>query len=143
MVNSRQKGNIGEKKLIQFLKDKTGLDFFQTPGSGSGKLKGDISFPGCNYCIEIKNYKEDPFSSSILANKTNLILVWWTKLLGETKSKKPILFYRWNRSKWYVVVDEKPTKTNKYLDISFLNCYILIADDWLENEEIQWLRLKS
>ena len=138
MVNSRQKGATGENKLIQFLKDKTGYDFTRTPGSGSGKIKGDITAPGCLFCIEIKNYKEDSLNSNILCNKTSLIPKWWTKLKKESKTKKPLLFYRWNRSKWFVVTDQKPTKTKNYLDFPLHNCYILLAEEWIESENITW-----
>lgn len=138
MVNARQKGILGEKNLIKFLKEKTGLDFFTTPGSGSGKIKGDLTFPGCLFCIEVKNYAEDPLSSTILANKSNNIKVWWTKLNQQKGTKKPLLFYRWNRSKWFVITSIKPTKLKNYIDIPQLGCYIMIAEDWIDTEEIKW-----
>jgi len=137
MVNSRAKGDLGEKKLIQFLKERTGQEFTQVPGSGNGKIKGDITFQGCRFCIEIKNYKEDPLSSTILTNKTNLIVTWWVKLKKECKSKEPLLFYRWNRSKWFVVTSTKPIKTKNYLDFAVHSCYILNVEDWL-TEDIKW-----
>ena len=42
MVNSRQKGAKAELQVAYMLKTYTGLDFTQTPGSGSGKIKGDL-----------------------------------------------------------------------------------------------------
>ena len=140
MVNSRQKGALGETKLIEFLKAKTGVDFTRTPGSGSGKIKGDLTCPKCTFCIEVKNYKEDPLSSTILCNKTSLIPQWWIKLKQQSKGKRPLLFYRWNRSKWFVVTDQKPTNTNNYLDFELHNCYILLAEEWIESEKIIWFR---
>ena len=41
MVNARQKGTKAEREVAGMLKRHTGLDFIQTPGSGSGKIKGD------------------------------------------------------------------------------------------------------
>ena len=138
MVNSRQKGAVGELKLIQFLNDATGLEFERTPGSGSGKIKGDVTFKGCLFCIEVKNYKDDPLSSTILCNKTSLIPKWWQKLNKEKGTKKPLLFYRWNRSKWVVVTDMKPSNTKNYLDFPTQNCYIVLAEEWIESENIKW-----
>ena len=138
MVNSRQKGIRGEKALIKYLKDVTGAEFKQTPGSGSGKLKGDIFNPKIPVCIEIKNYKEDPLSSRVLANKTSMIPIWWKKLLGECGKKAPLLFYKWDRSKWYVVTETQPIFTKNYLDFNLINCYILLADEWIEKENTLW-----
>ena len=42
MVSSRQKGLRAEKQVIQTLTRETGLEWEQTPGSGSGKIKGDL-----------------------------------------------------------------------------------------------------
>lgn len=143
MVNSRQKGSLGETKLVSFLKEHTGLNFMRTPGSGSGKIKGDLYFIGCSFCIEVKNYKEDPFNSNILCNKTSLIPIWWEKLVEQSGSKKPLLFYRWNRSKWFVITQDKPNFSNKYIDIPFLGCYIAEAEEWIKLEEIKWSLSKS
>lgn len=143
MVNSRTKGALGETKLIEFLKLKTDIDFTRTPGSGSGKIKGDLTCPKSAFCIEVKNYKEDPLGSPILCNKTSLIPQWWRKLKLQSKSKKPLLFYRWNRSRWYVVTEQKPTNTKNYLDFPALNCYILLAEEWIESEKIEWFLLKN
>lgn len=143
MVNARQKGALGETKLIQFLKEHTGIEFERTPGSGNGKIKGDLYHPKALTCIEVKNYKDDPFASTILCNKTSQIPIWWKKLKKEAKKKKPLLFYRWNRSKWFVVTEQKPCKTKNYLDFPALNCYILLAEEWIECEDFQWLRLKT
>lgn len=143
MVNSRQKGAVGETKLAAFLKENTGIEFTRTPGSGSGKIKGDLTFPGCLFCIEVKNYKEDPLGSAVVCNKTSLIPKWWVKLQKESGTKRPLLFYRWNRSKWFVATDKEPKGSNKYLYIPFLGCYILEATDWLQFEEIKWSLSKS
>lgn len=138
MVNARQKGAKGETMLIEFIKKHTGVQFARTPGSGSGKIKGDLHYPGCKHCIEVKNYKEDPLGSTILANKTSLIPIWWKKLVKEAKTKQPLLFYRWNRSKWYVGTSTKPKNVKNYIDFPSLGCYIMLAEEWIESEEIKW-----
>ena len=42
MVNARQKGRTGELQVLNMLTRHTGLPFTQVPGSGSGKVKGDL-----------------------------------------------------------------------------------------------------
>ena len=46
MVNSRQKGNRGEQQVMSLLGRMTEERWEQVPGSGSGKVKGDITVPG-------------------------------------------------------------------------------------------------
>lgn len=138
MVSARQKGATGENQLIKFLKEQTGIVFERTPGSGSGKIKGDLYNPKIKACIECKFYKDDPFSSTILCNKTSLIPIWWKKLVKEAKTKKPLLFYKWNRSKWFVVTNVKPNNTKNYLDFPALNCYVLLAEEWTNTEDKLW-----
>jgi hypothetical protein len=29
--------------------------------------------------------------------------------------------------------------TQQYLYIAFLNCYVLLADEWLESETVEWI----
>ena len=45
MVNSRRKGHDAELRAASMLHRYTGLNFIQTPGSGSGKIKGDLYVP--------------------------------------------------------------------------------------------------
>ena len=42
MVNPRQKGNRGEQQVISMMDRLTNETWSQTPGSGSGKIKGDL-----------------------------------------------------------------------------------------------------
>ena len=46
MVSSRQKGIRAERQIIEILSRETGLHWEQTPGSGSGKVKGDLRVHG-------------------------------------------------------------------------------------------------
>ena len=59
MVNSRRKGHDAELKAAAMMKRITGENFVQTPGSGSGKIKGDLHVEHKHnlFCIEIKHYK--------------------------------------------------------------------------------------
>jgi len=145
VVNPRAKGALGETKVMELLNSKTPHTFERTPGSGSGLIKGDLHIPKFKnvFCIEVKNYAESPLSDKILTTKTNDLLVWWEKLIRQSQGKKPLLIFKYNRSKFFVAVDTKPTNVEKYIDFPWLNCYIMLLDDWLEKEKITWLHLPT
>lgn len=141
MVNPRQKGAIGENKVKEFLDSKTPYTFERTPGSGSGAIKGDLYIPNRRnkFCIEVKNYAESPFNDKILTSKTNDFVLWWTKLNKQSGTHKPLLIFRYNRSKLFVATSIKPTNVDKYIDIPWMKCYVMLLEDWIEKEEIEWL----
>ena len=143
MVNPRQKGKVGEKLVKEFLEKETPYTFDYTPGSGSGTIKGDLRIPQYRnvFCIEVKNYAESPISDKILTSKTNDFVQWWTKLQKQAKPLSPLLFFKYNRSKLFVSTDIKPANVEKYLDIPWLNCYIMEASEWIKKENITWLHL--
>lgn len=146
MVNSRQKGKIGEKLVLDFLNKHTPYKFELTPGSGSGKIKGDIHIPKFKnrFCIEVKNYAESPISDKILTNKSNDFVNWWCKLLEQCLfgyEHEPLLFFRYNRSKLFVVTNKRPVNLKKSIDIPGLKCYIMLAEEWITHEKIDWLIL--
>jgi len=45
LVNPRQKGHRGEQQVLSMLERLTNEKWVQTPGSGSGKIKGDCMVP--------------------------------------------------------------------------------------------------
>lgn len=143
MVNSRQKGAACETVLRDKLNDLTGLGFERVPGSGAGKIKGDLYIPGADYryCIEIKHYAESSFTDKIFTSKTNNIVVWWNKLKQQAKAtnKEPLLIFKYNRSKFFVCTAKKPANSENYIDIRWLGCYTMLLDEWLERENIKWL----
>lgn len=143
-INARQKGKVGEALVKKFLEDKTGLIFSYTPGSGIGKIKGDLFIEGCKnvFCIEVKNYAEPPNLSSALINKSNDFVGWWTKLQKQSGPLRPLLIFKYNRSKLFIATDIKPVNSNIYIDLPWLNCYI-VDSEWIEREPIQWLILPT
>ena len=145
MVNSRQKGKVGEKLVKEFLERETPYTFEYTPGSGSGSIKGDLMIPKYKnaFCIEVKNYAESPISDKILTNKTNDFVQWWTKLQKQAPPQRPLLFFKYNRSKLFVATDIKPVNVEKYLDIPWLSCYIVESELWIKKENITWLHLPA
>jgi len=123
----------------------TGLKFERVPASGALEyLKGDLYVPNNRnfYCIEVKNYKDSPLTDKVFtAQKTNNLIRWWRKVVFQAAGgdQMPLLFFKYDRSKVFVVTEHKPLNTLQYLHIAFLNCYILLADDWLELEEVEFI----
>jgi len=144
MVDSRAKGQRGEYLVRDMLRDASGLQFERVPSSGAlAYLKGDLYIPDANnaFCIEVKNYEKSPLSDKIFTNKTNYLLLWWEKIVkqAELKAQQPLLFFKYSRSKVFVVTTIKPENT-KYMHISWLDCYVCLAEEWLENEKMEWTR---
>jgi Holliday junction resolvase len=146
MVDSREKGARAEADLVKKLSDHTGLNFKRIPMSGaldaSHGLKGDVYIPNSLniYCIEVKHYKDDHFTSKILTDKTPQLLDWWGQTIREAAqvSRKPLLFYKFDRSKWFVAFKEMPAYSSyrwAYLNIEGQEIYTAKMDDWLKYEQ--------
>ena len=144
MVDSRAKGARGEYLVRDLLRQHTGLQFERVPMSGALEyLKGDLYVPNekNHFCIEVKNYAETPLTDKILSQlKTNNLIRWWKKVTVQAIAGKqrPLLFFKYNRSKIYVGTEDKPEYTN-YIYISDLNCYICIAEQWLQKEKVEFI----
>lgn len=145
MVDSRAKGARGEYLVRDLLRDITDLQFERVPNSGALEyLKGDLYVPHKTniYCIEVKFYKESPLCDKIFTQeKTNNLARWWRKLcLQATQGdQNPLLFFKYNRSKVFVCTEVKPENT-RYMYIDWLNCYIMLAEEWLENENTEFIK---
>ena len=145
MVDSRAKGARGEYLVRDMLRDATGLKFERVPSSGALEyLKGDLYVPNQRnyYCIEVKNYKDSPLSDKVFTQpKTNNLVKWWKKIVIQAigGDQKPLLFFKYDRSKVFVVTEEKPENTIEYLFIRFLDCYVLLAEDWLKHEKVEFI----
>ena len=145
MVDSRAKGARGEYLVRDMLREFTGHQFERVPSSGALEyLKGDLYVPHAKnkYCIEVKNYESSPLSDKIFtAPKTNNLIKWWTKLerQAENGNQKPLLFFKYNRSPVFVVTEQPPEKTKQYIFICFLQCFVLLAEEWLEKEKVEFL----
>lgn len=143
MVDSRAKGARGEYLVRDMLREASGLQFERVPSSGAlSYLKGDLYVPDEKnlFCIEVKNYEKSPFTDKIFTNKTNYFLQWWEKIVkqAELKLQQPLLFFKYSRSKVFVVTTLKPLNT-RYTYVSWLDCYIMIAEEWLKQEKVEWL----
>jgi Holliday junction resolvase len=144
MVDSRAKGARGEYIVRDLLRTAIGHQFERVPASGAlAYLKGDIYVPHKKniFCIEVKNYADSPLSDKIFTQeKTNNLMRWWRKLIiqADGGDQEPLLFFKYNRSKIFVVTEREPLLA-KYMFISWLNCYVALAEEWLEHEEVEFL----
>jgi len=144
MVDSRAKGADGERQVRELLRKHTGLPFERVPMSGALPfMKGDLFVPdtAMHYCIEVKFYKNSHFDDKILTNKSNEFIKWWEQTTSQAKktNKKPVLFFKYNRSKVFVATRDEPAKTKKFMHIGHLGCYVMIADEWLINEKPEFI----
>jgi len=143
MVDSRAKGARGEYLVRDMLRNASGLQFERVPSSGAlSYLKGDLYVPDERnlFCIEVKNYEKSPLTDKVFTNKTNYLLQWWEKIVRQAalKTQQPLLFFKYSRSKVFVVTTLKP-EIARYMYVSWLECYILVAEEWLEQEELEWI----
>ena len=144
MVDSRAKGARGEYLVRDLLREATDLQFERVPLSGALEyLKGDLWVPNHTnrFCIEVKNYADSPLTDKIFTQpKTNSLIKWRQKLCNQAKNatQEPLLFYKYDRSKVFVATEIKPVNLDKYLYIGWLNCYTMLAEDWLKEEQIKF-----
>ena len=142
MVDSRAKGARGEYLVRDMLREFTGHQFERVPSSGALEyLKGDLYVPHAKnkFCIEVKNYESSPLTDKIFtAPKTNNLIKWWTKLIRQAEggNQKPLLFFKYDRSKIFVCIKGIPHNTKEYIFISFLGCSVLLAEEWIKHEEV-------
>ena len=145
MVDSRAKGARGEYLVRDMLRAHTNLQFERVPNSGALEyLKGDLYVPHAKnkFCIEVKNYESSPLSDKIFtAPKTNNLIQWWKKLekQAEGGNQEPLLFFKYNRSPVFVCTAEPPNSTEHYIYINFLGCFVLLAEEWLKEEKVEFL----
>ena len=142
MVNSRQKGSRAEQQIAHLLGINSGETFTQTPGSGSGKIKGDLYVKDKHniFMIEVKHYRDMAFNQKIFTQKNNNFVKWWTKAIAQAEQmqQEPLLFMKQNYSQWYVTTTREPKKEKRYMYINWLGAYIMNAEKWLENERIEF-----
>lgn len=144
MVDSREKGARAESAVRDELRRLTGLAWERTPGSGAlnekHKLKGDLYIPDSKnlYCVEVKHYAEDHFTSALLTGKNPQIIEWWSQALrqGKQVDRKPLLIFKHDRSKLFCIFDDMPTAEYRYVFCNILGheFYISKLEDFIVNE---------
>ena len=140
MVNkSKIKGSAYEAKIRDLLTEQLKIEFKRMPLSGSLEyLKGDLWTPhdtaAWPYCIECKHYAEVNWNGLLTAKSSDL-LEFWRQAVREAKvmKKKPLVIYRWNRSKDYICwndgIDLNLQITYKGFDCEFK---MGLLQDWLD-----------
>jgi hypothetical protein len=149
MVDSREKGARAETVVRDALRKATGLKWERVPGSGAlnekHQLKGDLYLPGEKnlYAVEVKHYAEDHLTSAILTGKNPQLLEWWEQAVrqGIQVSKKPLLIFKFDRSKMFVAFEEMPTGNyrNIFVSINDHNFYVALLDDFLTYDKPKFI----
>ena len=149
MVDSRAKGARTETVVRDALKKHTGLGWERVPGSGAldpkHQLKGDLYVPGRTnlWCVEVKGYAEDHISSALLTGKSPQLIEFWKQSVrqGQQVNKKPLLAFKFDRSKIFAAFLDMPTTTYRYLFVSIdeHEFYVALLEDWLVNEQPQFV----
>lgn len=136
---SKTKGSAYEAKIVGILnKEFKSLQFERVPLSGAiSYLKGDIWTPhdtaAFPYTIEAKHYKEINWNNLLTAKSTEMYKFWEQTLReADVMGKKPLLIFRWDRSKDYVAFNDD-IEINDYIAV---NCFghsfkIALLSDWL------------
>lgn len=145
MVDSRAKGARTETVVRDALRKHTGLGWERVPGSGAldpkHQLKADLYVPGRTnlYAVEVKGYAEDHISSALLTGKNPQLIEFWKQSVrqGQQVNKKPLLAFKFDRSKIFVAFLEMPTGNYRYLFVSVegQEFYVALLEDWLVNEQ--------
>ena len=147
MVDPRAKGARGETQIKDALKLATGLRWERTPGSGAldpkHNLKGDLYIVNADniYCVECKNYEEDHLTSKILTSKDPQLMTWWAQASRQAKqvNKKPLLIFKFNRSKIFVAYSDLPTVNYKRITLHD-EIFVALLDDWLKFEKPEFIK---
>jgi hypothetical protein len=136
---SKAKGSAYEQKIATRLTKEFDVEFRRVPLSGSiDYLKGDIWTPHDTawwpYAVECKHYKDIEWNN-LLTSKTTDMLQFWRQAVREAEvmKKKPLLIFRWNRSKDFVAFDDD-TEVEAYVKINSFECSfkVCLLDDWLK-----------
>lgn len=145
MVDSRAKGARTEMLARDALRKHTKLTWERVPGSGAldpkHQLKGDLYVPGRTnlYAVEVKGYAEDHINSTLLTGKNPQLLEFWKQSVrqGHQVNKKPLLIFKFDRSKLFVAFEDMPSHTGYrclLVNIEGFEFFIALLDDWLQFE---------
>ena len=137
---SKLKGSAFETKIKDRLNSEfPNIQFERVPLSGSIEyLKGDIWTPhdtaAWPWCIEAKHYATLEWNN-LLTSRTTEILGFWKQTLREAEvmKKKPLLIFRWNRSKDFVAFNDD-IQVASYIEVNSFgyNFKVALFDDWIK-----------
>ena len=135
---SKIKGSAYEAKIKKYLNSHLNIEFERMPLSGAIEyLKGDLWTPhdtaAWPYCIECKHYKDIQWNNLLTAKTTDLLQFWRQTIReAEVMRKKPLLIFRWNRSKDFVGWNDE-IEVDHYVEVKSFGCQFKITqlDDWI------------
>ena len=149
MVDSREKGARAETVAKDTLKKYTGLKWERVPSSGAlnekHQLKGDLYVPGEKnlFCVEVKHYKDCYIDHSLITSKNPQIIEWWKQTLRQAEqiNKEPLLIFKHDRSKLFVLFDTFPSGSYPYIFIhkNEYELYMALLEDYLKYEVPQFI----
>lgn len=148
-VDPRAKGARAETQIRDQLRKLTGLQFERVPSSGAldpkHGLKGDLYVPNEKniYAIEVKNYAEDHLTSAILTGKSPQFFTFWEQTIrqGKQVSKKPLLIFKFDRSKIFCAFLDMPSADYRHFFINACGheVYVSLLEDWIVNERPKFI----
>lgn len=148
MVTANQKGARGETVVRDKLRLLTNLQFERVPSSGAldpkHGLKGDLYIPNEKnlYAIEVKNYEEDHLTSKVLSSSNPQLVQFWEQAIrqGKQVDKKPLLLFKFARSKVFAAYQDIPTHCNHMFICSGEHeFYVSLLDDWITLENPKFI----
>lgn len=149
MVDSRDKGARAETTIRDALRKLTDLKWERVPGSGAlnekHQLKGDLYVPGEKnlFVVECKHYQDDHLTSQVLTGKNPQLLEWWKQAVrqGVQVSKKPLLIFKFDRSKLFVAFEDVPSSNYRHMLVSVDNheFFVAILSDYITFEQPKFI----
>lgn len=148
MVTSNEKGARAETQIRDKLRTLTSLQWERVPSSGAldpkHGLKGDLYVPGENnrYCVEVKHYKDDHFTSKVLTDKNPQLFEWWEQAVrqGKQVNKLPLLIFKHDRSKIFCAYQELPTEIPfVWISRGTTNLNISLLEDFITHEKPKFI----
>lgn len=149
MVTSNQKGARGETVIRDKLRLLTGLQFERVPSSGAldpkHGLKADLYLPGEKnlFAIEVKCYADDHLDSKVLSSTSPQLIEFWKQAVrqGLQVSKKPLLLFKFDRSKVFVAYDDIPNVVDHmFIYAKGYSFYVSLMDAWVLEEQPKFIQ---
>jgi hypothetical protein len=95
------------------------------------------------WCVEVKGYAEDHVSSALLTGKSPQLIEFWKQSVrqGHQVNKKPLLIFKFDRSKIFTAFLDMPSSNYRYIFVSIdeHELYVALLEDWLVNEQPQFV----
>lgn len=149
MVDSRAKGARAETLIRDKLRELTGLNWERVPSSGAldpkHGLKADLYIPNEKnlYAVEVKSYADDHLTSKVLTDKTPQLIEWWEQAVrqGLQVSKKPLLIFKFDRSKIFCAFLEEPIGLYDHFRICAKDHYFSVSllEDYIKQEQPKFI----